>query len=372
MRVIITQVGSAFITGGINTFIFELANALIKDDHEVFLISGREVLKRSLLLKELFNVERLPKFVTLREYSKAIYSAKADVGTLNELLLWSFKGSQLINKIKPDIIIVNGAVPLFTSAFKVIVCHDLEFRGGMLQRQYNKILYKTLFDVIAATSTELTYQARYEFRVPAERVVTIPICIDTRKYSALPIQKREHAILHVGTWSDKNLETTLKAFTKLSNEDRELKLYIVGDLWERPAKIISRLRREVFKRIYCLGRISKSELMGLYSRVKATSVPSVYRVPVLSPTVLESLASGTPVVGSSTAISRDLLINGYTGFRVHPADFNTIAEKISILIANNKLWSVMSINGRNIAKKFDAHNVARKYVQLYESLRDSF
>ena len=97
------------------------------------------------------------------------------------------------------------------------------------------------------------------------------------------------------------------------------------------------------------------------------SVPSIYRVPVLSPTVLESLASGTPVVAGSTGISNDLVIDGYNGFRVYPTDYKEIARKILMLITDNILWKQLSANARSMATNFDASVVAKKYIKLYES-----
>ncbi|MCJ7632029.1 glycosyltransferase, partial [Candidatus Bathyarchaeota archaeon] len=160
---------------------------------------------------------------------------------------------------------------------------------------------------------------------------------------------------------------TLKAFSILAKMDPAIKLYIVGSLSERPKRLLSKVKEEFSRRIICLGHVSKTDLRDLYSRVKVTSVPSIYQVPVLSPTVLESLASGTPVIGGSTAISCDLLVDNYNGFRVHPNDFNTLAKRISILTENKELWDKLSVNARSIAENFDASAVSKKYVDLYRT-----
>lgn len=370
MKIVITQVGSALNVAGIPVFIFELSNALIRDGHEVYVISGREVPKTQTDLRKMFDIERLPRIVTLQRSQTETYSHKLDRGTMKEILLWLSRGHSLLKTIAPDMLIVNGAVLLYSSAFKVAVCHDLEFRRSYAQKLYNRVLYQT-FDIVAATSTELAQVAPVELGLKCKKVMTIPTCIDTHKYTALAEERREHAILHVGTWVDKNLETTVRAFCKLVKTDPAIKLYIVGDLWKRPKNMLSKVREEFSKRIRCVGKISKMELRDLYSRVKVTSVPSVYRVPVLSPTVLESLASGTPVVGGSTAISRDLLVDGYNGFRVYPTDFKTVSERISILTTNKELWNRLSANARSVVKDFDASVVARRYIELYESFRKS-
>ena len=363
------QAGSALFPGGIPVFIFELSNALIQDGNEVHVITGREVSKTLTSIREIFDVERLSKIVPLKRIQKEFWSPRLNMGTLNELLLWLLQGSKLLKTIEPDMIIINGAVPIRSSAFKVAVCHDLEFRNTRFQallKLYDNILYRT-YDKVATTSTELSQAAPEALGVNPNKIVIMPVCIGIQKYHVLPLERREHAILHVGTWNDKNLDSTVKAFCKLAKTDPTIKLYIVGSLWEGPKKILSQVKEEFSRRICCLGHISKADLRDLYSRVKVASVPSIYKVPVLSPTVLESLASGTPVIGGSTAISRDLLIDKYNGFRVHPRDFNTLAERISLLTGNVELWDKFSKNARSIAENFDASAIAKKYTELYRT-----
>jgi glycosyltransferase involved in cell wall biosynthesis len=199
--------------------------------------------------------------------------------------------------------------------------------------------------------------------------VRITICIGTEKYYSTDIDEREHAILHVGTWSDKNLATTVDAFRIASQNDPQLRLYIVGDMnWSLPQSVISRVEQKTKKRITCLGQISREELKKLVSKVKATCVPSTYKVPVLSPTVLESLASGTPVIGSSSGISRDILIHHYNGFRVNPVDSSKMADTISMLTKDNELLETLSKNALNLIKSFDSSVVAREYINLYNQI----
>ena len=369
LKIAILQAGSALRPGGIPVFMFELSNALIRDGHEVYVITGREVPKTITAIREIFDVERLPRIIPLKKIQKEFWSPKLDMGTMNELILWLFQGSQLLETISPDMIIINGAVPIRSSAFKVAVCHDLELRNTRLHallKLYDNVLYRG-YDKVATTSTELAQAAPATLGINAKNITTIPVCIGVQKYHVSPQECREHAILHVGTWYDKNLYSTVKAFCILAKMDPTIKLYVVGDLSERPKRILSKVKEEFLRRIFCVGHISKTDLRDLYSRVKVTSVPSIYQVPVLSPTALESLASGTPVIGGSTAISCDLLVDKYNGFRVRPNDFNTLAERMSLLTGNKELWDKLSVNARSVAENFDASLVSKKYIELYRT-----
>lgn len=352
MRIAITRAGSAFGLDGINFFIWELADEFIRRGHEVYVISGCDGHGED--IGKMFGIYENPTILVLKEHTSLGWTP----------LPWLYKGLHVLAKVAPDMLICNGAVPVCHKFFKAVVCHDLEFRQRF-QRWYSVLVYK-MFDKVVTTSIELRDSLPYELRLKPSNVSLIPICVPTQKYQPLNLENRENAILHVGTWSDKNLETTLRAFTLVSQKDPTIKLYVAGDIRFAHATL-SRFKQEVTKRVVCLGKTSKTELKEIYSRVRVTCAPSIYRVPVLSPTVLESLASGTPVIGSSSGISRDLLINDFNGFRIGPRDAVSIAKKVSVLTRNDELWKRMSENSLHLVKSFDTTVVARKYIELYET-----
>lgn len=359
MKIIITRAKSAFSVDGINFFLWELANELILQGHEVFVVSGLN--NNQIDVKEMFDIEWIPEVICLRQRSRSINKLQAGAeGIFN----WFRHCPKILHEIVPDIIICNEAVPIFYPNFKAVICHDLENR--FIGRKFYDIFMYRLFDKVITTSEELKENVTTELKLKPDKIVKIPLCINTKKYVRFSLDEREHAILHIGTWVDKNLQATLNAFQLLAKEDAQLKLYIIGDLWSWPKKLLSSINKETAKRIICLGRVPKKELRHIYSKVKVACVPSAYRAPVLSPTVLEAIASGTPVVGSSIGISKDILINGYNGFRVHPKDYTTMAKKISSLINDDELWYEMSINAANIAKSFDTPKVARMYIDLHK------
>lgn len=363
MKVVLTRFGSVFLADGINAFIWALSDALIGDGQEVYVIGGHNGSEKNgaqANLRSIFDVEKEPKVFTL---SRSIGPQNG----IKECLQWFRRGSRLLNKISPDMLIANGAFPLYSSAFKVTVSHDLEFRRSRVQKYYDMLLYR-IFDAVVTTSTELRQKIVSELRLDPYKVFKIPICINTRKYSSSDFNQRKRAILHVGVKKEKNLETTANAFCIIAKREPAMKLFIVGPPSDELRRVLSKIKEsDIKRRIFYFGVVSKAKLKNLYSTVTVTSVPSVYRVPVLSPTVLESFASGTPVVGSSSAISGDLLIDGYNGFRVHSQDATSLAARITTLLGNVQLWKRMSKNALVTAKSFDAPFVARSYVKLYSS-----
>jgi glycosyltransferase involved in cell wall biosynthesis len=318
-------------------------------------------------VKNMFSVETVPSIVNLsfQSYGKGNFST-----TFMENIFFTFKGSRKMREISPDMVIFNGVTTMLCPYFRVAVCTDMQFRvNSILHKYYVSVTYRA-FDKVVASSTELKQGLNNQLRVPAEKISVIPVCIDTSKFLPQPKSKRINAILHIGTRPEKSPAITVDAFERIARNDPEIQLLIVGQIDPRVPPLLSRIKqkdKEIRKRISFLGRVSKENLAKLYSSVKVTCVPSDYVIPVSSPTVIESLASGTPVVGSATAISQDILINGYTGFRVRPGDVEQFASKLKIMLENEQLWDEMSKNAMNVAQLCDKANVARRYISLYDN-----
>jgi glycosyltransferase involved in cell wall biosynthesis len=367
MKMVITRSGDSLIVDGINVFIYELSDALIHLGHEVYLVSGftsnipaGEATSRfEKAVKRLFSVEAVPTHISL---SSDLHWKFGYAQLVEESLLFTFKGQRVIKEISPSMVIVNGATAMFCPYFKVIVNHDMEFR---FSKYYNRIVYRT-FDKVVATSSELKQELTRQLHLPDANIAVLPICIDTSKFSPRAMHDRTHAILHVGPRFDKRPDITIDAFEKIAESDPRLKLFIVGSFDTSLLSRIQKIKKSTRERIILLGRISKEKLAELYSQAKVTCVPSNYRFPVCSPTALESLAAGTPVVGSLSAISQDLLIDGYDGFRVQPNNAAMFASRLQLLLNGEDLWSRMSRNALEVAKRYDKRTVAHDYVSLYK------
>jgi glycosyltransferase involved in cell wall biosynthesis len=383
VKIVITRFGDCLIADGINLFIYELSDALISLGHEVALLSGyAENMptggKRSTfenIIKDMFSVNNVP---TLRSLSLHI-RGRGFLSVFEQNLVFAYDGSRILSEILPDMVIFNGATTMLSPAFKVAVSHDLQFRVGLM-KYYDWVVYRG-FDKIVAASSEIAEGLTNLLRLSVSKISTIPICIDTSRFSSQTKRKRIHAILHIGTRPEKRPDITIKAFEKIARIDSELELLIAGQYdpgvemeWKEAELGVPPLLEQIEnkeegirKRISLLGRLSKEKLIELYSDVKVTCVPSDYRVPVCSPTVIESLASGTPVVGSLTAISRDILIDGFTGFRVQPYDVAAYASRLRLLVGNGILWSKMSQNAFDVAQRCDKKKVAQDFLSLYRN-----
>ena len=86
----------------------------------------------------------------------------------------------------------------------------------------------------------------------------------------------------------------------------------------------------------------------------------LYRVG--SATVMEAIASGTPIVGSRS-LSRDVLAESVNGL-VADIKAENMAGAFRTVLDDDPLWSRLSEGAGRMAERFDAHRVARQYLGL--------
>ncbi len=377
MKILLTRLGDSLGTDGINVFIYELSDALINLGHEVYILSqfangispGEKQSRFTEAAKQLFSVKNVPTSIRLQStfHTKSIF-----LSYLTGNILFASKGSVITKEISPDFVIFNGATAMYCPCLKVVVCHDFQFRARF-SKTYDKIMYRA-FDGVIVPSSELRQELIKKFQLPPKKTALIPICVNASRFSPQPISKRECAILHVGTRKEKRPDITIRAFEKIAKYDPDIKLYVSGQIPAQNSSLnyqVKKLDKSISDRIFFIGNVSKEKLSDLYSHVRATCAPSDYELPVCSPTVIESLAAGTPIVGSLSAISEDILIDGFTGFRVQPYDTATFASRLIQLVTEDDLWKRMSRNALETAHLFDKLNVARSYLQAYKFFSES-
>lgn len=355
MKFVVTRREPIDVADGINGFIFSLSDALVRHGHEVFLITPSHSSENS--IRERFGS---PAFTSTHYLCGGRKPSHIEM-----VLAWWKEGLPLLRRLKPDFIIVTGGLPMRLPYPSCIISHDLEKRGpyGSFVRQLYKMYSYRKVDRIVATCSELREALAKEIFVSPEDISVISTCIDIGTYRNNPIETREAAILHLGTSEWKNPAATIDAFARLC---QPASLYITGDMTPEIREQLALLPEKVKKHVSVLGIVDSRRLKELLSTVRILSVPSLYAAPVASPTALDGLASGTPVVGSMS-ISADLLTDGRTGFRVDPRDTQTLADKFDLLLRDDCLWQAASVACRQRAEAFSNDVIMQQFVDLATS-----
>lgn len=89
----------------------------------------------------------------------------------------------------------------------------------------------------------------------------------------------------------------------------------------------------------------------------------------ISNSVLELMALGKPVVVSGGGGSTELVVNGMSGFLIPSNNSVLLAQKISLLLNDDKARIIMGINAKQrVAKKFSINLMVRKFYFEYKRL----
>jgi glycosyltransferase involved in cell wall biosynthesis len=134
-------------------------------------------------------------------------------------------------------------------------------------------------------------------------------------------------------------------------------------------------------RITFAGAVSDAELPQLMRRHAVFALPSVERTcygrlvatsELLGLSVIEAMASGTPVVCSRIGGVPEIVDDGQTGFLVPPGDIGALRDRLATLLHGRHRRDDMGRRARAIAcERFTWEACARRCLESYEELVSS-
>ena len=87
----------------------------------------------------------------------------------------------------------------------------------------------------------------------------------------------------------------------------------------------------------------------------------------MSISILEALASGLPLVTTNfSPFHRRVTINGKNGYLVEVNNENDMAEKIDLILNDNKLRTEMSAASKIISRDYSIQQVSKKWDQIFQ------
>jgi glycosyltransferase involved in cell wall biosynthesis len=126
-----------------------------------------------------------------------------------------------------------------------------------------------------------------------------------------------------------------------------------------------------------LGTLPDAELPGVFRSAQVLALPSVdttcYGASVrvselLGLSVLEAMASGTPVVASRIGGLPEIVRDGETGFLVPPGDVDALHERLNQVLGDATLAQRLGNNARkDVLERFTWARVAERCLDAYAS-----
>jgi glycosyltransferase involved in cell wall biosynthesis len=296
----------------------------------------------------------------------------------------------LILKYKPDCLISNfGAVNvmLLVGFLMKVPCRvawyrtlstaiEQDYTGSrwriQMLRLRKKLIYKTATHI--ATNSEAANKdiqsifgvSKTKCRVFYNSILD-PFQNEIHRHT---IKSRDNLICVSRLNPTKGQDILIRAVAMLKHILPHLRVEFVGDGPSKAyyLKLVQDLGVE--DKCIFIGSLDHETVLKKMASSIATVVPS--RSEAFGHVNIESLAVGTPVIGSNVGGIVEIIRDGVDGFLVPPEDPTSLAEKISIIFRYPSLRKKFSENARNrFINKFERSNNIETQINWFESIVNS-
>lgn len=174
------------------------------------------------------------------------------------------------------------------------------------------------------------------------------------------LRNRENYIGYVGKFTEgKGILEFLKAIKQINEIQPGIKFFIVGN---GPLNdIVNRKIEELIEQKIIIQKydwMPQEDLNILLNKLKILVIPSESEV---GPQIfLDAFATGTIILGTSTGIMKDILIDGYNGFVLPNNSAECIINKLKEILKSEKL-DVISQTSLKDGKKYSLESVCQDY-----------
>ncbi len=150
-------------------------------------------------------------------------------------------------------------------------------------------------------------------------------------------------------------------------KDIAAEIFIIGEGPEK-SYLESIIAQKGLNNVHLLGYLSGQELINFYYRADLFVAPSVWDEP-LGLTILEAMASKTPVIATRKGGIPLLVKHNHNGLFVKARNSQKIAEACNKLLTNDELRQKMAEAARQtIEKQFTWKIIVQKFDRLYKKI----
>lgn len=348
---------------GMEIATYNIAKHLARMGHEVHVITALDEGLPKESMEEGFHVHRI------------FWRKIRFVGVIS---FWA-KVFLILRKVNPDIIHAQSigiCIPAFIAKKLLRKPYVVWGRGsdvylpGKFIKSISKLVLKNANMVIALTDD----MKREMQKICSRDVSVIPNGIDSERFEnlsresirkKLKIEDNEKIITFVGTLRPvKGLKYLIKAMKFMIEENKNVKLMLVGDGEERE-ELESLVEDFGLKeRVEFIGRVQNEEIPQYLVTSDVFVLPSLSEgFPV---TILEAMASELPIVATKVGGLPEIIKDGENGFLVEPKYPEKIAEMVLLVLGNDELRERISKKNKEKAKDYSWDCVVEQLECIYK------
>lgn len=228
-------------------------------------------------------------------------------------------------------------------------------------------------DGLIAVSEDVARAVHQDLRPPHGKVITIPNGVDVSRYGqpvdrgsvrdGLGIPSDATVLVVVGKLMEqKGHHFLLRALRMLSPGVENLHVLFAGEGPLRKELAATATALEVADRVHFLG--NRRDIGALLAASDLFVLPSLWEG--LPMALLEAMASGLPVVATDVSGSREVVIDGETGWLVPPGNAERLAEAIAAVLREPAEATRRGHAGRDrVELHYSARTQAATHAELF-------
>jgi glycosyltransferase involved in cell wall biosynthesis len=200
------------------------------------------------------------------------------------------------------------------------------------------------------------------FDIPSE---VVPNTIDLSEFRYRPRADLRPRLLSTRNFeANYNVACTLRAFASVQRQHRDASLTLVGGGSDEHS--LRALAAELgLRHVTFAGRVPPSEIPRYYAAADLyVQTPAIDNMPL---SVLESFASGLPVVSTRVGGIPSILTDGVHGLLAPPNDAQAVASRIIRLLDDQRLARQLAAAAYESCRKYDWASARPRWLAAYRS-----
>ena len=371
------------VVGGISKVVYDLSHRLIKDGHQVTVVTYRDGDTSYYEDDEGINVYRVDNYmIHPNNFIDWIMQLNFNMVA---------KASELMNKFgKFDVIhahdwLVSYAAKSLKEAYDVpmvATIHATENgrNSGIhdeTQRYINDSEWQLTYEAseVIVNSNYMKNEIQRIFGLPYDKINVIPNGVKLDKFEGIERDydlRRQYAmdnekiILYVGRLVyEKGVQNLIGAMPKILENYHDSKLVICGR-----GGMMDELKQEahnlgIDEKVYFVGYCDAAKVQKMYINADIAVFPSTYEP--FGIVALEGMLSGTPTVVSDVGGLNEIVEHGVTGMKSYAGNSNSIADSVLALLYDQDLCNRVSSNAIEVVKeKYNWNVIAQSTFKTYE------
>lgn len=370
-----------FIKGGAEKRIYELSRRLVERGHEVHVFGMKWWDGELTIEKKGVHLHGVCEAAAL--YSKGRRSIRAAVKFAKAVLPHLIKErfdvidcyqAPYLHSFPTKVAAVSKHSPLVITWHEVWRSYWQEYLGslGIVGRLMERTILLALANRVIAVSDQ-TKDDLVSLGVKPEKIRMVPNGINYKDVSKVSPSAEKLDVVYLGRLiKPKNVDMLLRAIAILKKEFPRIKAGIIGDGPEMSG--LRSLAEELGIRdnVKFFGFVEDfDEVSALMKSSKVFVIPSTQEGGA-SIVTLEANACGLPVIAVDhpLGIDKRLILSGKTGFFVKLTP-DAIAEKIRLLLSDEKLRSQMKADAIEFAQGYDWEKITGEIEKVYAEISGS-